>query len=685
MKKLILQLNIIVIALLSLICIVSCSKADKLKISVESISLTSDNTELKVGADLLIKVQILPSNASNKDVHWISSDNEIASVDNLGKVHALKDGKCTITAISNENKAKTASLKITIVKENKPDEKISVESISITTVKKDLKVGESLNLETKILPVNATNKEITWKSSNAEIATVDNTGTVNAVKVGECTISVISNENKAKTASLKISVSEVSKPDEKIAVESISITTAKKDLKVGDFFNLETKILPENASNTKVNWTSSNTEIASVDNAGKVHANKIGNVKIVVITEDGNKKAEFDLSIVEDIVPIKSISIKYAGGMIRKGDIVSLQVIILPENTTDKSLTWESSNSLIATVDKEGKVNFIGDGEVYITAKSSNKITVGVIKLETTVGVICSIPDANFKRALLNYWVSNSEKLDSNRDGEISVAEAEKIKHLHVFEKNISNLTGIEYFVNLKSLNCYNNKLRVLNVTKCKELVDLRCGMNNLESIDLSKCTKLKHLNIYRNPLKSIDLSNNPDITFLNFWQCQELKSLDLSNCRELKNIDCSCNNLEILNISNCTKIKTLECTFSKISELNVSKCALLEELNINNSVVKTLDLSSSTELKQLLVAGCGLKSLNLATNTKLTTLRCSVNKLKELDLSMCTQLTSCFCNGNMIEDKIYVHDISLIEQDMKKPKAERQFDKDDNVKWMEK
>jgi len=478
-------------------------KSDKIELSifekeikVESISITNANSTLEIGKEITIVTNILPINATNKNMTWNSSNPDIASIDKTGKVHAIKEGKTTIT-VTTQDSNKSDKVELSIFETVK---EIKVESISITNAKSTLEIGKELTIVANILPINATNKNMTWNSSNPDIASIDKTGKVHAIKKGKTIISVTTEDGK------KSDIIELSVFEKEIKVESISITNANSTLEIGKEITIVANILPINATNKNITWNSSNPEIASIDKTGKVHAIKKGKTIISVTTEDGKKTNSYEISIKEKVILIKTISLIYNGEAIKKGDIINLTVNILPDNATDKNLKWESNTPDIASVNENGEVSFIKDGKVTITATNTDNSVKGLIELETTVEKICNIPDANFKTALINYWVSNSEKLDTNGDGEISHTEARSISHLDIWNKNISDLTGIENFVNITHLNCYKNNLINIDISKCTNIIDLRCGYNQIENIDLSNSSNLEHLNIYHNLCSFITL-----------------------------------------------------------------------------------------------------------------------------------------------------------------------------------
>ena len=113
------------------------------------------------------------------------------------------------------------------------------------------------------------------------------------------------------------------------------------------------------------------------------------------------------------------------------------------------------------------------------------------------------IPDANFKNALISAGV------DTSGDGEISQDEAEAIISLDVWYKDISDMTGIEAFVNLDTLNCEDNQLINLDFSNNTALTELNCRENQLTSLDVSGCIALTDLDCGENQLTSLNVSNN--------------------------------------------------------------------------------------------------------------------------------------------------------------------------------
>lgn len=189
---------------------------------------------------------------------------------------------------------------------------------------------------------------------------------------------------------------------------------------------------------------------------------------------------------------------------------------------------------------------------------------------------IVNIPDANFKAAL----VGNSF-INTNLDSEIQVSEASAFSDsIDVSSLGISDLTGIEAFVNITLLNCFNNSLTSLDVSNNTALTYLNCCCNSLTSLDVSSNTKLTYLRCSGNSLTSLDLSNNTALVELN----------------------CDYNPFTTLDLSNNVALETLDCSgLYFLTDLNISNNTLLMSLSVGyNTSLLTLDLSNNTALTSL-------------------------------------------------------------------------------------
>ena len=263
--------------------LVSC-KEEPVPIAVSSITLDSTSMTLIEGETQTLAATISPSNAENQKVLWSSNNSSVASVKD-GVVSAIKVGTATITAKSDDG-GKTATCIVTVEAKNTP-----VTGVTLNKTSYEMTEGDEVTLTATVSPENATNKNVSWSSSNTSVATVDN-GKVKALKAGTATITV-KTEDGNKTATCEITVNA-----KVYSVESISLDKTSYKMIEGDETTLTATVNPENATNKNISWSSSNTAVASVDN-GKVTALKAGTTIITVKTEDGNKTATCEITVRE--------------------------------------------------------------------------------------------------------------------------------------------------------------------------------------------------------------------------------------------------------------------------------------------------------------------------------------------------------------------------------------------------
>ena len=219
---------------------------------------------------------------------------------------------------------------------------------------------------------------------------------------------------------------------------------------------------------------------------------------------------------------------------------------------------------------------------------------------------IVNIPDVNFK----SYLVGNSS-INTNRDTEIQVSEATPFAgSINCTNLGIFDLTGIEAFTALTSLNCDQNQLASLDVSANTALIELVCSANQLTSLDVSSNTALEEFFISENQLTSLDVSNNTALEELSCGENQ-LPSLDMSNNTALTHLDCGVNQLTSLNVSNNTALAILDCYLNQLTSLDVSNNTALIELDCAGNILDSLDVSLNTNLIELYCEQNQLTSLD--------------------------------------------------------------------------
>ncbi len=227
-----------------------------------------------------------------------------------------------------------------------------------------------------------------------------------------------------------------------------------------------------------------------------------------------------------------------------------------------------------------------------------------------------NIPDANFKNALIEAGV------DTDKDGEISYAEAEAVNTINVRSKYISNMMGIEAFTNLNTLDCRGNLLTKLDVSGCNNLTYIDCAGNQLTSLDVSNNTALEELYCSSNGLTSLNVAGCNNLKLLEcgrgFFGLNYLTSLDLSDNIALTNLNVDWNNLNSLDVSNNTALEVLYCGSNGLTSLDVSKNIDLKHLTCTHNQLTSLDVSNNTALAYLSCGYNQLTCLDVSNNTAL-------------------------------------------------------------------
>ena len=239
-----------------------------------------------------------------------------------------------------------------------------VTSIKLSTTSTTISVGESTTLTATIAPENATDKTITWSSSNTSVATVTN-GRVTAISVGTATIT-------AQAGSAKAVCTVTVNP---IDVASVTLSQTSVEIFIGEETDLTATVTPENATNKTVIWSSSNTSVATVTN-GRVTAISVGTATITA--QAGSAKANCTITVKP--IEVTHITLSHSSISLLLGESTMLTATVYPDNATDKTITWSSSNSNIATI-SDGNVVAVGVGYAIITAKAGN------LKVECNVAV----------------------------------------------------------------------------------------------------------------------------------------------------------------------------------------------------------------------------------------------------------------------------------------------------------
>ena len=301
-------------------------------VAVTSIKLDKVSLEMVEGDTETLIASVLPDDATDKTVTWTSSEKGVATVKD-GVVSAISPGTATITAKAGDV---TATCKVTVQKRI-----IAVESIELNKAELSLVEGESETLKATIKPDDATDKTLSWTSSDSSIAVVDNNGKVTAVKEGETTVTATAGE---RAASCKVVVQK-----RFIPVTSISINQDAIELYAGESQTLTAVVKPDNATDKTVTWKCSNSAIAKIEN-GKVTALAVG--EATVSAAAGDKTATCKVTVKQrPRVSSLTLSESSFNGYINK--YYSINATVIPSDA-QYDLEWSSSNTRVAVVEGSG-------------------------------------------------------------------------------------------------------------------------------------------------------------------------------------------------------------------------------------------------------------------------------------------------------------------------------------------
>lgn len=320
---------------------------------VSSIELQKSLT-LVVGANEKLSVSLLP-NGTYEKIEWESSNNDIATVDNNGNVKGVSKGTCTITATAIDG-GHTAECLVTVVQ--------PVESVQVSPKEVNLKAGEGSNLTATILPMNANDKTITWKSSDENIVKVYSDGLITGISGGTANVFAISNYDNELMDYCKVTVIQ--------PVTGIMLNEASVEITEDGSIKLLATILPENSTNKNVAWSSSDVSIAMVAGDGTVYGIKPGQATIMATTEDGGYSALCKVRVIPGFTPVSEIRLGISEINGKETEEYKISATVLPENASNKSLLWQSDNEKVVSVDNTGLAKLLNKGYATITVSATD-------------------------------------------------------------------------------------------------------------------------------------------------------------------------------------------------------------------------------------------------------------------------------------------------------------------------
>lgn len=410
-------------------------------IKVTGITLNKTTLNIKTGATEQLTAKVQPTDATNSKVTWSSNEPTVAEVDQTGMITAKKEGSAVITVKAQDGSGKTATCQVNVT-----DIKVSGITLSASTLAMQTEDVKQLSV-TNITPANATNKALKWESKNTWVATVDESGNVTAKNPGEATITVTAADNGGAQATCKVTVTERTAPV--IKVTQIQLSQTRASLNEGKELQLTATVLPANATNQSLTWSSSVEGVATVDSTGKVTAIKAGTTVITATAKDDSGiSASCTVQVTVPTVKVTGITLNKTTASVVKGKTVALTATVTPDTATDKTIKWTTSNKNVATVSTDGVVTAKAAGTATITAtaaddsgvKATCKITVTnpVIKVtkvtlnKTTASVVkgktltltATVTPTNATNKNVTWKSSNTKIVTVDGNGKVTAVAA---------------------------------------------------------------------------------------------------------------------------------------------------------------------------------------------------------------------------------------------------------------------
>lgn len=304
---------------------------------VKSIQIQAENKTVASGSTIRLTGECQPADASIKGIVWASKNPQIASVDSNGNVTGLKRGNAVITATAADGSGAKGNITISVI-QPVTGLRISPAEIRVTT-------GRYTQAKVTVQPADASDKSVTWTSSDERIATVVN-GRVTGQKAGTCMVTCASKTNPEITASATVIVSQL--------VTRIEFTNQKDEMsfRTGEKLQLQWEVLPDDATDTAVTFKSAHPKIATVDSNGLLTAISRGTATIYATAQDASKRqAAVRVTVIQ---PVTGVEMQNPLYYVQLGWSGNVRAIVQPRNANNQRVYWSSEDEDIATIRSNG-------------------------------------------------------------------------------------------------------------------------------------------------------------------------------------------------------------------------------------------------------------------------------------------------------------------------------------------
>lgn len=380
------------------------------KVKYVSLSLNKKSASIKAGQSLALRAKVAPK----KKVKWSTSNSKVVTVNSKGVVKGRKKGTAKVTArVGN----KSATCKITVKGSGSADVNVNNE-IKVKELHASIQggdtvyVGHSKPISTTFVPANATNKTLSYSSSNTGVAQVNSQGAILGISAGTAKITIKAAGNVSTTLNVKVV---------EVPVESVTVTPAEITLPITGTTNLTATILPKEASKKLVNWSSDNMQIASVDANGKVTGRALGTTEIKAQVAGSNRFGVCTVKVVEKSDSADGISMSVTNSYVDNvgndyentvlfGDDMTLRVNVRrdgqPVGSTNVNLAIKPSD---------------GNAPDCFEIRSTNEKTDGDGYANFQIGLKSQYADLNAVSGKWQSFIVTARDSASNKTAELSV------------------------------------------------------------------------------------------------------------------------------------------------------------------------------------------------------------------------------------------------------------------------
>lgn len=415
-------------------------KPKQVEIPATDIDVADVMSPMTVGSSQVLTVSVIPADATQTEVIYTSLTPKVASVNAIGRVRALATGKARIT-ISVGAVSQTVSIEVT-----EPEGPVYPTAIDLNGEEK-MKVGGTQTLYASVLPAEA-QADITYYSSDSDILKVNDFGKVTAVAAGTAKIT-------ARTGSLRTSLTIT--VEDVVYPTDIDFDTPSEDLVVGSSIPIGASVLPMDAEESKISYSSSNPAVAKVNDAGRITGVSVGTATIFL--RAGGVTRSFEIKVVEETV-VTSLEVGDYTKKMKVDAAQNLSVTAYPTNAKDTKISYNSSDTAVATVSEGGVIKAISAGKVTITVSCGNakeelelKVYVPTEKIQLPESYVILQPSDSYQIAatvqpkeadqVLAYKSTNTAVAVVSENGRISAKGIGKASVIISNEDSVKVLTVI--------------------------------------------------------------------------------------------------------------------------------------------------------------------------------------------------------------------------------------------------